>query len=72
MYVVQSTAEGPYFDYNGFNMVTYSPENIDRLNPGTIFTNDDINTDIGFVPNPALEALGQDGMLKIETLSSQI
>lgn len=61
--------EGPYYDYNGYNLVTYSEENlILGLNPNTIFTNDDIeNPGSGFVENSLLGE--NDGMLKVETLS---
>ena len=62
------TPEGPHYDYNGFNMVTYSPENLSRLDPAYTFTNIDIELDPGFIPEPLLG--DYDGYLRPgETLS---
>jgi arabinan endo-1,5-alpha-L-arabinosidase len=60
---------GPYRDYNGFDLVAYTEENVaNGLNMDTVFANDDIDTDTArFIPNPALGEY--DGMLKQDTLS---
>lgn len=48
---------GPYYDYNGFNMVTGAEENLDRLNPDTIFTNETMNdAESGWTANDNVEA----------------
>lgn len=59
---------GPFKDYNGFDMVSYTEENVELgLNPDYIFSNETINTDPGFQENAALGE--NDGMLVEETLS---
>ena len=61
---------GPYYDYNGFNMVTGAEENLDRLDPETIFTNGTMNDpESGWVANPDIsydEMLDTDKVLSYD------
>lgn len=59
---------GPFYDYNGFNMITYTEENVNNgLNMDYVFSNKSINENPNLVPNPDLG--DKDGMLVEDTLS---
>jgi len=66
---------GPYYDYNGFDMVTSSPENlartVDPIDPLTIYSVDSIcNSASGWNAQPGLAAQGLDGFIKSSKLQA--